>query len=202
MISPGCSLNQSVWGNVWILGLSEGAIYGSASVSIEISLRTHVGQSGVVVLSHLVSGHRRGALRHFAANLAQFFGNQRHCRRCLAIERSKRSPDLVKRLANVSAIPDAILCFKLFCSHQGSRVYSDLAIAAYGAVPVTCPVRRLCTICSCREENSTRCSNLTARRSAGFSNSMTQGRWWMACTSQLRSAVAPSRITRPRWHSQ
>ena len=104
--------------------------YDSASPSLEVSVRAYTGQGCAMVLPDLVLGYGRVALRPFAGNLAQLFGNQRRCRHCVAIERPKRASCLAGPVADVPSFSDAILRFELFRSHQGAGVYSGPAIAA------------------------------------------------------------------------
>jgi hypothetical protein len=63
-------------------------MYGSATFSVEISIRTYSGQDCVVVLPDLVSGYSRGAFRPVARIVAQLIGNKRNSWLRFTIERS------------------------------------------------------------------------------------------------------------------
>ena len=124
--------------------------------ALEIPGGARAGQGGVVVLPHLVPGHGRCALRQFADNLAHLLGNQRHHRHCVAIERWRRSSGQLEPLADVSAVSDALLRFKLFRPHQRSGVHSRLAVPARRTPHISWPLRGLRIIRFRLEEDSTR----------------------------------------------
>jgi hypothetical protein len=70
--------------------LSLGAVTdGSATRSVEVSVRAQAGQGYLVVLFNLVLGYGYRAFRHFARHLAQFPRDKRGRWRRIAIERSR-----------------------------------------------------------------------------------------------------------------